>query len=124
LDSSGRLTRGTEFGDVESRRRIEIRFVEPTEAHAIDDEAGRPDRHASVGRGPAKGASWMHKMYEGEDEVRANALLTAPPLVINIGLELFAENLASQGAQVVHVRWSPPAGGNSQLANLLAKLRS
>jgi FdrA protein len=51
-------------------------------------------------------------------------LLTAPPLVINIGLELFAENLASQGAQVVHVRWSPPAGGNSQLANLLAKLRS
>jgi FdrA protein len=66
----------------------------------------------------------MHKTYEGEDEARANALLTAPPRVINIGLELFAENLASQGAQVVHVRWSPPAGGNSQLANLLAKLRS
>jgi FdrA protein len=66
----------------------------------------------------------MDKMHEGEDEVRANALLTAPPRIINIGLELFAENLASQGAQVVHVRWSPPAGGNSQLANLLAKLRS
>jgi FdrA protein len=63
-------------------------------------------------------------MYEGEDQARANALLTAPPRVINIGLELFAENLASQGAQVVHVRWSPPAGGNSHLANLLAKLRS
>jgi hypothetical protein len=61
-----------------------------------------------------------------EDQYRAapNALLAAPPRVINVGLELFAENLASQGAQVVHVRWSPPAGGNAQLAGLLAKLRS
>jgi FdrA protein len=63
-------------------------------------------------------------MHEGEGHLEPNALLTAPPRVINIGLELFAENLASQGAQVVHVRWSPPAGGNSQLADLLAKLRS
>jgi FdrA protein len=61
-------------------------------------------------------------MNEGEGPVAATALLTVPPRVINIGLELFAENLASQGAQVLHVRWSPPAGGNSQLANLLAKL--
>jgi FdrA protein len=61
-------------------------------------------------------------MCEGEGHVEAAASLTVPPRVINIGLELFAENLASQGAQVVHVRWSPPAGGNSQLANLLAKL--
>jgi FdrA protein len=61
-------------------------------------------------------------MHEGAGYVEATDLLTVPPRVINIGLELFAENLASQGAQVVHVRWSPPAGGNSQLANLLAKL--
>jgi hypothetical protein len=61
-------------------------------------------------------------MYEGESHIEASALLTLPPRVINIGLELFAENLASQGAQVVHVRWSPPASGNSQLASLLAKL--
>jgi FdrA protein len=52
------------------------------------------------------------------------SLLAAPPRVINIGLELFAENLAGQGAQVVHVRWSPPAGGNADLADLLAKLQS
>lgn len=63
-------------------------------------------------------------MDEGDGRVETAALLTAPPRVINIGLELFAENLASQGAQVVHVRWSPPAGGNSQLANILAKLRT
>ena len=63
-------------------------------------------------------------MHEGDDRREANALLSAPPRVINIGLELFAENLASQGAQIVHVRWSPPAGGNPELASLLARLRS
>jgi FdrA protein len=53
-----------------------------------------------------------------------NSLLAAAPRIINVGLELFAENLASQGAAVVHVRWSPPAGGNARLASLLTKLRS
>ena len=52
-----------------------------------------------------------------------NTLLAAPPRVINVGLELFAANLASQGAKVAHVRWSPPAGGNAHLAGLLDKLR-
>jgi FdrA protein len=52
-----------------------------------------------------------------------NSLLAAPPRVINVGLELFADNLASQGAQVMHVHWSPPAGGDARLAGLLAKLR-
>jgi FdrA protein len=64
----------------------------------------------------------MHDMSEGEGRAKEPALLAAPPRVINVGLELFAENLAGQGAQVVHVRWSPPAGGNAQLADLLAKL--
>jgi hypothetical protein len=50
-------------------------------------------------------------------------LLGAPPRVINIGLEIFAANLASQDAKVAHVRWSPPAGGNSHLAGLLEKLQ-
>ncbi len=50
-------------------------------------------------------------------------LLTAPPRVVNVGLELFAANLASQGAAVVHVQWVPPAGGNAHLMGLLDKLR-
>jgi FdrA protein len=58
-----------------------------------------------------------------QDHWAPNTLLAAPPRVINVGLELFAENLASQGAKVVHVRWSPPAGGNARLASLLTKLR-
>lgn len=65
----------------------------------------------------------MHTEKEKDHRAR-NTLLAAPPRVINVGLELFAGNLANQGAKVVHVRWSPPAGGNARLASLLTKLRS
>jgi hypothetical protein len=57
-----------------------------------------------------------------KDDV-ARDLLVAPPRVINIGLEIFAANLVCQDAKVAHVRWSPPAGGNSELARLLEKLQ-
>ena len=52
-----------------------------------------------------------------------NDLLAAPPRVVNVGLELFATDLKTVGAQVVHVQWTPPAGGNARLASLLEKLR-
>jgi hypothetical protein len=42
--------------------------------------------------------------------------------VINIGLASFADELTKQGTPVVHVDWSPPAHGDVELANLLAKL--
>jgi hypothetical protein len=51
------------------------------------------------------------------------SLLAATPRVVNIGLELFAVNLADHGIEVVHVQWSPPAAGNARLVSLLAKLR-
>ena len=50
-------------------------------------------------------------------------LLAARPRVVNVGLEIFAVDLASQDVKVAHVRWSPPAGGNSHLAGLLEKLQ-
>jgi hypothetical protein len=53
-----------------------------------------------------------------------NTLLSAAPRIINVGLESFAASLANEGAKVVHVPWSPPAGGNARLAGLLTKLRS
>jgi hypothetical protein len=61
-------------------------------------------------------------MLEKQHDVTSD-LLGVAPRVINIGLETFAENLASQGVEVAHVRWSPPAGGNSHLASLLEKLQ-
>ena len=50
------------------------------------------------------------------------SLLEGPPRVINIGLSFFADDLKKQDAEMVNVDWSPPARGNIELANLLAKL--
>ena len=50
-------------------------------------------------------------------------LLATGPRVVNVGLEMFAANLAAGAARVVHVQWSPPAGGDARLAGLLEKLR-
>jgi FdrA protein len=62
----------------------------------------------------------------GEDETtpqgKPGSLLEAPPRVINVGLERFAEDLAAQRVTVQHVDWSPPAGGDARLADLLSKL--
>ena len=64
----------------------------------------------------------------GEDEKagdpKPSSLLDAPPRVINVGLERFAEDLAAQSVAVRHVQWSPPAGGDARLADLLSKLGS
>ncbi len=60
---------------------------------------------------------------ERRDDSKAQDLLAAAPRVVNVGLEMFASNLAARGARVVHVEWSPPAGGDARLAGLLDKLR-
>jgi hypothetical protein len=42
--------------------------------------------------------------------------------VINCGLEGFAQELEQLGVPVIHVEWSPPAGGDPRKAALLAAL--
>ena len=49
-------------------------------------------------------------------------LLRNGPIVVNIGVQGFAESVVKQGAPVVHVNWSPPAGGDQDMINLLDKL--
>ena len=61
---------------------------------------------------------------EGKAGRRPPSVLEAPPRIINIGLERFAEDLAAQSAAVQHVQWAPPAGGDVRLAELLSKLGS
>ena len=48
-------------------------------------------------------------------------LLEHPLRVINIGLEVFAQELEAEGVAVTHVDWRPPAGDPS-VAALLARL--
>ena len=49
-------------------------------------------------------------------------LLDGPVAVVNIGLVQFARTLEGQGVDVVQVDWSPPAGGDRRLIDLLDKL--
>ena len=49
-------------------------------------------------------------------------LIGAPLRVVNLGLESFARELEAAGVSVIQVDWSPPAGGDPRLAELLSKL--
>lgn len=49
--------------------------------------------------------------------------LNVPLAAINVGVESFYDSLTAQDADVVHVDWRPPAGGNEELMAILAKMR-
>lgn len=49
-------------------------------------------------------------------------LLNEPIVIINLGLKKFAENLEKQDVEVVQVDWTPPAGGDKELIELLDSL--
>lgn len=55
---------------------------------------------------------------------RILALFTQGLRVINLGLESFAENLRACETPVVHVDWTPPAGGNPELIQVLDRLET
>lgn len=50
------------------------------------------------------------------------SLLTGKVKVVNVGLEGFVKDLRDCDIEVVHVDWTPSAGGDPQMAALLAKL--
>lgn len=59
---------------------------------------------------------------QGKTKTALDTLLQEGPVVINLGLQEFAEALQDQGVAVIHVDWRPPAGGDEELAELLDKL--
>jgi len=54
--------------------------------------------------------------------IKLEELLHQGPIAINIGVVDFAETLQIQGVQVIHVNWTPPAGGDPELMELLDQL--
>ena len=44
------------------------------------------------------------------------------PIAVNIGVADFADALQAQGTPVVRVAWTPPAGGDPELMDLLDQL--
>ena len=59
----------------------------------------------------------MVEMPDPTDE-----LLREPLVVVNVGLQGFAESLEEQEVEVVQVDWMPPAGGDREMIDLLEKL--
>jgi FdrA protein len=49
-------------------------------------------------------------------------LLNEPLVVINLGLDSFAESIEEQQVEVVRVDWKPPAGGDQEMIALLDQL--
>jgi FdrA protein len=49
-------------------------------------------------------------------------LLEHGPVVINLGVQDFAESLKAQDVEVAHVEWTPPAGGDREMIELLDQL--
>ena len=49
-------------------------------------------------------------------------LLARKPVLVNVGVATFCDELAQAGYDVVRVDWSPPAGGDAELAALLDDL--
>jgi FdrA protein len=55
-------------------------------------------------------------------EKKIEELLTEPIVVVNIGLSQFAKSLEEQGVVVVQVDWTPLAGGDKEMIDLLDNL--
>ena len=49
-------------------------------------------------------------------------LLNKPLIVINVGVQNFADSLLEQNVDTIHIDWSPPAGGDEQMMGLLDTL--
>jgi hypothetical protein len=49
-------------------------------------------------------------------------LFQGTPFVINVGVDDFGAALEEQGVQVVYVDWTPPAGGDQEMVDLLDQL--
>ena len=55
-------------------------------------------------------------------ETLIGKLLSGPVIAINLGLKQFGESLEQQGVEVVQVDWTPPAGGEQEMIDLLDEL--
>ncbi|HUI59116.1 MAG TPA: hypothetical protein VLX90_02770 [Steroidobacteraceae bacterium] len=49
-------------------------------------------------------------------------LLQGSPVFLNVGVAEFGDSLSEAGFSVVYVDWSPPAGGDLRVAELLDEL--
>ena len=56
------------------------------------------------------------------DVKKISELFNKELVVINMGLDSFADNLRKEEVKVLPMDWKPPAGGDKRLISLLDKL--
>ena len=66
----------------------------------------------------------MPKAKTRKARKKSGTILDHDLKVVNIGIATFADDLASQGVEVVKVDWKPPAGGDAEMMKILEKLGS
>ncbi len=64
----------------------------------------------------------MNLDWENLVDDKISDILNEPLIVINIGVHKFADSLSEQEVDVTHIDWSPPAGGNEEMIDLLDTL--
>jgi FdrA protein len=88
------------------------------------DAQDSPAQRLVVGHAATSAAVLSQEQYPPVSlPARLPELFMTGPRVVNLGLELFATQLAAHGVPVVHVDWRPPAGGDARLTSLLERLR-
>jgi hypothetical protein len=55
-------------------------------------------------------------------ETMIDKLLSAPLVAINLGMKQFGLSLEQQKVEVIQVDWTPPAGGDHEMMDLLDEL--
>lgn len=55
-------------------------------------------------------------------EIKVLDLLLGPIVAINVGVQDFGETLEQQDVTVIYVEWTPPAGGDQEVIDLLDAL--
>ena len=86
------------------------------------DDALHAVAHAFSGAGDGRSLR-SSEQEPGPPQASANGHVSSAFAAINVGLDSFTDSLRDQNAEVVHVDWRPPAGGDEKLANLLTRLR-
>ena len=56
------------------------------------------------------------------DVKKINELFTKELVVVNLGLDSFAEALRKENVKVLQMDWRPPAAGDKHVISLLEKL--
>jgi hypothetical protein len=54
--------------------------------------------------------------------VQTDRFLNHPLIVINLGIDKFAQSLEDQKVEIVRVDWHPPAGGDQEMIDILDTL--